>query len=157
MLGEDVEVFKNRMKSLRNLVENTVNFSDREFLVMGNQRYTYKNFLDLVAAMSKALKGDFQIQKGDRVGIFAANSPEWVMSFFAVVSIGGIVSAYNGRWTAEEVHYGINHSTPKLLIGDTKRLERLAGTELPEEMRILDLQKQFHNITAQAPGRTASN
>ncbi len=153
VLGEEFEVFVNRFKSLRELVAFTEMFSTQEFLVLEDRRYTFQNFKDLVAAMAKSLEQDFGIQKGDRVAIFSANSPEWVVTFFAVVSIGGIVSAFNGRWTPEEAQYGITHSTPKLIVGDTKRLELLKEVEgkVLEGIAIANLDTQFHNMTASAP------
>lgn len=151
VLGQEYEVFKNRFKSLRELVAYTENFKEREFLVLDNRRYTFKNFIDLVAALSETLKKDFSIKKGDRVAIYAANSPEWVISFFAIVSIGAIMTAYNGRWSVEETLYGISHSTPKLIIGDTKRLERIKNEDLPKDLKIVNLEEQFHAMTVGAP------
>ena len=58
------------------------------------------------------------------MAIFAANCPEWVVSFFAVTSIGAIVSAYNGWWTTDEVDYATALSDPALVIADRPRLER---------------------------------
>ena len=152
VLGQKYPVFKNRLKSLRELVENAYNFGDREFMVLNESRYSFSAFADLVAAKASALKEDFQIKKGDRIGIFAANSPEWAVTFFAAVSVGAIVSAYNGRWTKDEISYGLNHSSPRILFGDSKRLERLEGIQLPSDLEIVDLDRQFHNLTSRAPG-----
>ena len=147
---EEFEVFTNRFKSLRELVAFTQNFKDREFLILEKRRYTYQNFFDLVAALADTLKTDFDIKKGDRVALYAANSPEWVVTFFATVCIGAIVTAFNGHWTNEEVQYGISHSTPKLIVGDTKRLERIDKTAL-KDIQIVNLDTQFHTMTAKAP------
>ncbi len=123
VLGQPAAVFASRMRSLREMVANTANFGDREFLVLEHQRHTFNDFIAQVAAAATALQ-QRGIGHGDRVAIFAANCPEWVVSFFAATSIGAIVSAYNGWWTADEVDYATSLSEPALVIADRPRLER---------------------------------
>ena len=123
VLGQTAAVFDSRMRSLREMVANTANFGDREFLVLEDQRHTYDDFIAQVAAAATALQ-QRGIGHGDRVAIFAANCPEWVVSFFAVTSIGAVVSAYNGWWTTDEVDYATELSEPALVIADRPRLER---------------------------------
>ena len=123
VLGKPAAVFTSRMRSLREMVANTANFGDREFLVLEDQRHTFDDFIAQVAAAATALR-QRGIGHGDRVAIFAANCPEWVVSFFAATSIGAVVSAYNGWWTADEVDYATALSEPALVIADRPRLER---------------------------------
>ena len=123
VLGQPAAVFASRMRSLREMVANTANFGDREFLVLEQQRLTFDDFIAQVAAAAAALQ-QRGIGHGDRVAIFAANCPEWVVSFFAATSIGAIVSAYNGWWTADEVDHATALSEPALVIADRPRLER---------------------------------
>lgn len=123
VLGQPAAVFSTRMRSLREMVANTANFGDREFLVLEDQRHTFDDFIAQVAAAATALR-QRGIGHGDRVAIFAANCPEWVVSFFAATSIGAIVSAYNGWWTTDEVDYATALSDPALVIADRPRLER---------------------------------
>ena len=126
VLGQPSAVFATRMRSLREMVANTANFGDREFLVLEDQRHTFDDFIAQVAAAATALR-QRGIDHGDRVAIFAANCPEWVVSFFAATSIGAVVSAYNGWWTTDEVDYATALSDPALVIADRPRLER-SGT-----------------------------
>ena len=132
VLGQPAAVFSTRMRSLREMVANTANFGDREFLVLEDQRHTFDDFIAQVAVAATALQRR-GIGHGDRVAIFAANCPEWVVSFFAATSIGAIVSAYNGWWTADEVDYATALSDPALVIADRPRLERsgTGGTDAP--------------------------
>ena len=123
VLGQPAAVFSTRMRSLREMVANTANFGDRDFLVLEDQRHTFDDFISQVAAAATALQ-QRGIGHGDRVAIFAANCPEWVVSFFAATSIGAIVSAYNGWWTADEVDYATSLSDPAIIIADRPRLER---------------------------------
>lgn len=129
VLGQPMEVFAKRAHSIRDLVAASAQFSEQEFLVLENKRITFTQTLHNVASIARALKEDFGIRKGDRVAILAANCPEWVFTFLAAVSVGAIVSAFNGWWTPAEIQYGLQHSTPKLLVGDTQRLERVSKIE----------------------------
>lgn len=132
VLGQPATVFATRMRSLREMAANTANFGDRDFLVLEGQRHTFNDFIAQVAAAATAMQQQ-GISRGDRVAIFAANCPEWVVSFFAATSIGAIVSAYNGWWTADEVDYATALSGPALVIADRPRLERSGsgGTGTP--------------------------
>ena len=125
VLGFDVPVLANRRKSLRDFVEGCRAHGDREFLVLDDRRITHDQFVDLVAAEAAALSADHGISKGDRVGILAANSPDWVVAYFALVSSGAIVALYNGWWTPDEIVHATELTTPKLILGDEKRLARV--------------------------------
>ena len=132
VLRQPAAVFATRMRSLREMVANTADFGDREFLVLEHRRHTFDDFIALVAAAAAALR-QRGIGPGDRVAVFAANCPEWVVSFFAATSIGAVVSSYNGWWTADEVVYATALTDPALVIADRPRLERsgAGGTDAP--------------------------
>ena len=123
--GHRVPVLANRRKSLREFVAGCRSHGDREFLVLEDRRITHDQFVDLVAAEAAALHTDHGVAKGDRVGILAANSPDWVISYFALVSSGAIVALYNGWWTPDEIAHATELTTPKLILGDQKRLARV--------------------------------
>lgn len=130
VLGEPMQVFKNRPRSLRELLSMTAARAEAEYLVHGDRRISYAEHLRLVASTARALQECYGIRPGDRVAILAANCVEWVVAFWATVSAGGIVAALNGWWTSEEIRYGVAHAEPKLLIGDERRLERLRRADL---------------------------
>ena len=53
------------------------------------------------------------------------NLPEWVVSFWAGISLGAIVVPLNAWWTAEELAYGLTDSGSSVAIVDVERLARL--------------------------------
>ena len=53
------------------------------------------------------------------------NFPEWVMTYWATVSLGAAVVGMNAWWTSEEMKFGLNDAQPKVVIVDDERLERL--------------------------------
>ena len=124
VLGESMPVFAKRVRSLRDLLSQSALHGDNEYMVMGEQRISYAEHLRRVASTARCLSEKYGVKPGDRVAILAANCPEWVITFWATVSLGAIVSALNGWWTPVEIEYGLAHSEPKLLIGDRRRLQR---------------------------------
>ena len=53
------------------------------------------------------------------------NYPEWVISYWAIVSLGAACVGMNAWWTTEEMSYGLSDSRPKVLIADRERVERV--------------------------------
>ena len=125
VLGVTIPVFKNRQKNLREVLAASANHGDNTYIVCEERRISYKQHLDLVKTVAHNLQKNFNIQKGDRVAILADNYPEWIITFWATVSIGGIVVGLNGWWTRNEILYGIELTQPKLLVADRKRYERI--------------------------------
>ena len=64
------------------------------------------------------------VDRGDRVAIAMRNYPEWVVAYWATVSIGAAVVGMNAWWTSTEMEFGLADSRPKVLIADDERLER---------------------------------
>lgn len=48
------------------------------------------------------------VKKGDRVGIFMPNTPQFVIAYFAVLKVGGVVVAINPLYSAREIEYQVN-------------------------------------------------
>ena len=48
------------------------------------------------------------IKKGDRVGIFLPNTPQFVLIFFAILKAGGVVVAINPLYKAREIIHQVN-------------------------------------------------
>ena len=140
VLGVPSLVFVNRHHTLRDaLMADTAAHADQECMVLGDIRLTYTEVqrrVDATAARLQALG----VAKGDRVGILAANSPEWVITFYATVGIGAIVAAFNGWWTEAEIDHAIALSEPAVIVGDTRRLGR-AGS-IPEAITVIDIDQQ---------------
>ncbi|MBM4383009.1 MAG: acyl--CoA ligase [Deltaproteobacteria bacterium] len=150
VLGERMRVFKNRPRSLRDLLRASAAHGDKEYLVHDARRITYAQHLAHVASVAAALRERYGIARGDRVAILAANCAEWPLAFWATVSLGGIVAALNGWWTPDEIAYGVSDSAPKLLIGDRARLARARGLGL--EIPVVEIESQFEELLRHAPG-----
>ena len=130
--GVPMHVYKNRHRSLRALFDASVTrYADRDHVVFGERRTTFEQLEGRVAALAGGLarRG---IGHGDRVAILAANHPAWVETLWATTRLGAILVGLNGWWAADELDYALRDSSPRVLIVDTKRLERIADVLGPE-------------------------
>ena len=148
VLGERMRVFKNRPRSLRELLAASAAHGEKEYLVQDERRIRYADHVRLVAALAAALARRYGIGKGDRVALLAENRIEWPLAFWATQALGGITAALNGWWTADEIAYGVEDSEPKLLIADKKRLERAGRVNVP----VLEIESELEGLLADAPG-----
>ncbi len=149
VLGERLPVLKNRPRSLRELLASSAQHGDAEYLVHEDRRITFVEHLRLVASTARAMEERYGVGQGDVVAILAANGPDWPIFFWATVSLGAVVSAMNGWWTRDEIAYGIERTTPRLLVGDRKRLARLSGLDLA--VPVLELESERDAIYTHAP------
>lgn len=151
VLGERMPVLADRVPSLRALLADSAARGDAEAMVVDDgRRYRYAEQVGLVGSLARALHERFGVGPGDRVAILAANGPEWVLAFWATVSLGAVCVGLNGWWVRDEIRYGLEDSDPKLLIGDRRRLERIAGA--PLRVPVLEIESQFEALLRHAPG-----
>jgi long-chain acyl-CoA synthetase len=66
--------------------------------------------MDAITDRLAAALADLGVKKGDRVGIFMPNTPQFVMAYFAILKAGGVVVATNPLYTAKEIEYQANDS-----------------------------------------------
>lgn len=74
-------------------------------LVMGDARWTWREFEARADALAHALQTRFGLQKGDRVMCQSQNCMEMMQAMFAVWRAGGVWVPANFRQTPEEVAY----------------------------------------------------
>ncbi|WP_101524700.1 class I adenylate-forming enzyme family protein [Nocardioides houyundeii] len=144
VLGHDHTVFKQRARTLREMLEDQVAASaDLPLLISPDRTWTYAQTLQDVDAMALLLRQRYSVGVGDRVAIVAANSAEYAILMWAIISSGAIVSSLNGWWTTPELEYGIELSKPVLVTGDARRLARLEQGSVPSEVPVKLLDELF--------------
>jgi long-chain acyl-CoA synthetase len=127
--GVEMKVFKDRMRSLRDIFPMAAMRGDGEgatHIVYGDRRIGFAEFVRGVNRVSSALATRHGIGRGDRVAVLSANNPEWVYTFWATVNLGAILVGLNGWWKADEIVYGIEDSGAKVLVADRGRYDRVA-------------------------------
>jgi long-chain acyl-CoA synthetase len=56
------------------------------------------------------------VKKGDRVGLFMPNTPQFVMAYFAILKLGGIVVATNPLYSPREIEHQVNDAGIEIMI-----------------------------------------
>lgn len=137
--GNPCRVFSSAPGTLRDLLDHAQQFADFTYLAYESERLTYANTFKQAARIARVLTEDYGIKKGDRVAIGMRNYPEWVTSFLAITSIGGVAVALNALWSAEELAYGLELTGTKLVIADRERIERLEETLDTADLSVLSV------------------
>ena len=90
---------------------------DREALVdcPSGRRWTYRELRVEVDAVAHGLLAA-GIGKGDRVGIWAPNCPEWLLVQYAAAKIGAILVNVNPAYRTRELEYVLNQAGVRLLV-----------------------------------------
>jgi len=121
--GHPLKTFAELPKSMREAFAVARLHGDKPFLVFEDETWTFAELMRRVDEIADALVHRYGIARGDRVAIAMRNYPEWIASFAAVLSVGGIAVCMNAWWKSEEMAYGLEDSGAKLLVADIERFE----------------------------------
>ncbi|MEE8044713.1 MAG: AMP-binding protein [Thermodesulfobacteriota bacterium] len=88
-----------------------------------NNNFTYKETNNWANRIANGLKNDYGINKGERVGIYMLNSPEYVVSILACHKTGAVQVPINKEEKGERLAYVINYSEMIALIVDPEGVE----------------------------------
>jgi long-chain acyl-CoA synthetase len=141
VVGHPVQVYKQRLRSMRELVAQGAARADVEWLVQGNHRFTFGEHDRLVCVLAQSLV-DLGVERGDRVALVSANVPEWVITWWACAILGVTLVPLNAWWKAEELEFGLTDSGSKVLIADQRRIDlvrdRVASLPALEHVFVID-------------------
>ena len=89
----------------------------REALVdfASGRRWTYRELAQEVDAVALGLLA-LGVAKGDRVGIWAPNCPEWVLVQYATAKIGAILVTVNPAYRTHELEFVLNQSGVRTVV-----------------------------------------
>ena len=119
-----IKVFASAPPNMRVVWEMTAPHAEKDYIVYEDERYTYGEIQAQVRALAHLLRDTHGVGSGDRVALAMRNYPEWVVGYWATISIGAAVVGMNAWWTPTEMTFGLTDSRPKVLIADDERLER---------------------------------
>ncbi len=100
---------------------------DHLALIFMNQRVSYRLLWEKARALAKGLMA-LGVGHGDKVSIWAGNSPEWIYAQLAVSFIGAILVPVNTRFRTSELEYilGQSDSTALLMVNQFLNIDFLA-------------------------------
>lgn len=110
---------------------------DKEFIVDGDIRLTFAQTFAAARQIAGGLVEGWNLQKGDRVGIAARNSANWMILNMAISLAGGVSTLLNGWWTGQELADGINLVECRYVLADEQRAKRMDGLDIGDTEIIL--------------------
>jgi long-chain acyl-CoA synthetase len=118
--------------TLNDLLEAAIEkYPEQIFLRFREAAFTYREVGNWIDRFSQNLLR-MGVQKGERVAILLPNLPQFVIAYYAVLKVGGIVAAMNPFYKPQEYRFLFHNSTPTIAIGLDAHLEVLR--ELREEI-----------------------
>ena len=90
-------------------------FKDKEALVFGRQSFTF-NDLNLLIEKTAGGLHSLGISQGDVVTLYASNSCEWVVSYFAIARIGAVINTVNTMLTPTEIEFVVKDCDARAII-----------------------------------------
>ncbi len=137
--GRSWMVFRNAPPSVPALLAHyCTQHADREFIVDGALRLTFAETLALSQDVAAGLVNRHGIAKGDRIGIAARNSANWIIAYFGVLLAGGCAALLNGWWTGEEMADGIRLADCRMILADPQRAARIDALDHGAEVLVFD-------------------
>ena len=129
-------------------------FPDRPALSCLKKELTYAELNEKTGLLAAALL-EMGLKAGERVVLWAANSPEWVIAYFGILKAGGVAVTLSSLLSCDELSLLVNHAGPRFAFTDNVQgfkglgapLEAIVGpggdTDLP-------------GLIDRAPGRAKS-
>ncbi|RAZ93089.1 AMP-dependent synthetase [Mesorhizobium hawassense] len=99
------------------LIHSAGRLGDKVALVCNRQRFTYAEIDERSNGIAQCLEAT-GVQRGDRVMIFADNTMETVVSFWAVLKANAVVCVVNPLTKSDKLDYLLNDCRPAALITD---------------------------------------
>ncbi len=130
--GIPLRAYKGAPANMREIWLATAASGDKDYIVYEDERSSYADAHRTVASVARSLVERLGVQPGDRIAIAMRNYPEWLIAYWATVSIGATVVGMNAWWTGRELAFAMNDSQPKVIIADRERILRFA--EHPETL-----------------------
>ena len=128
--GVSMPAFVNAPPTLAHYVAHfSAQHKDTLFIVDGDLRMTFGEIYAAARNVAHGLVTLHGMQRGDRIGIAARNSANWIIAYLGVLMGGGCATLLNGWWTGEELGYGIDLCECSLVLADPQRAARLDGVD----------------------------
>jgi long-chain acyl-CoA synthetase len=124
-------------KPLYHFLEDSASkYPDKPCTIFKGAIVTYKEMSEISDRMAAAL-ADLGVKKGDRVGIFMPNTPQFVMAYFGILKAGGVVVATNPLYTPAEIEYQASDAGIEVMFVMTNFYKTIKAAQPKTKIRTL--------------------
>lgn len=121
---------------------------DKPLLIFFGKKITYRQMVDLASRFAGALS-NLGLKKGDRVAVVLPNTPQFMIAYYGILKVGGIVVPVNPLYTEMELEHVLKDSGAKIVVAldmvysrikavkDKTNIEHIIVTNLTEYMPAL--------------------
>jgi len=88
---------------------------DQEALVYKDRRFTYGQYDDVTDRVAMGLL-NIGVKRGDRVGIYIPNWPEFIFAYMGAAKIGAVAVPVSWRFTAQEIKFVLDNAGISALV-----------------------------------------
>ena len=99
-------------------------FSNKDALVFEGQTFSFNQINDLVERAAGGLS-DLGIIQGDTVTLYAENSWEWIVSYYAIARLGAVINPVNTMLTPNEIEYVVKDCGAKAIIASPEKVDAI--------------------------------
>ena len=90
-------------------------FKKKAALIFYGKKISYKELVELIDRCAAGL-AELGVRKGDTVGIYLLNSPQFVISYFGALKAGAKVTPISPVYTSKEVRHQLGDSEARVVI-----------------------------------------
>lgn len=125
-----IKLLENSFKSNWDLPAYT-NYSTR-------QTYTYGEAATQIAHMHLLFR-EANIQQGDKISLIGKNTPNWAITYVAVVTYGAVIVPILQDFNPNDVHHIVNHSDSVMLFCSDKNWDSLEEEKMEDLLAVFSL------------------
>ena len=118
------------------LKESAHKFPEKPCTIFKDTVITYSEMSKATDHLAGAL-ARLGIRKGDRVGIFLPNVPQFVMAYFSILKAGGVVVATNPAYTPPEIEYQVNDAGLEVMFVMGMAYEKIKALQSKTQIKTL--------------------
>lgn len=109
--------------------EATEKFASKTALIFYGREMSFRELRELCDRFAAALAG-LGVRKGDTVGLYLVNSPQFVIAYFGALKLGAVVTPVSPVYTSHEVKFQLENAGARVVICQDILYDKVARTGL---------------------------
>ncbi|MFF2876386.1 long-chain fatty acid--CoA ligase [Gottfriedia sp. NPDC057991] len=136
LYSEDMEVMIPEVPLTSILKETTKKYGSKTAIIFEQKEMTYFELNDQVDRLASAWQR-LGLKKNERIGLMIGNSPDYIISYFAALTIGLTIVQINPMYTSRELLHIVSDSEVSYIVTDESALSVIDEVELNYDFKII--------------------
>ena len=152
--GTPCKIFPRGPQTLRDVFIKSAAFADREFIIKGDMRLTYRQAFRRTIYFARNMRQKYKIKKGSRVALIMDTGPEWAIVFMALCFAGAAPVIIPVDVKESDIIKALELTNCELVAADFSSLGKInvSGIKLPV---VIPMMRQTDAISRIACGTSA--